>query len=246
MFYHLYTTSPWIYDCLEKFKSGGKMKKLLALSGVLAPIIYIGTVILGGILRPGYSHIAEAVSELVATGAPHKPLLSSLFLVYNILCGAFGVGVLQYAAQTGRKTSGKVGALSLIVLGSIGVLLELFFPQDPGGPAVTFAGTMHIILASIASLATMIAIIATGLWFRNFLDFKGYTYYSLITFGIIFIAGGSVPIFGMTNPYFGILERIAIGGFIQWLFVIGIKMYSLSKETVGLSSPLRIRDASQK
>ena len=223
-----YILNQQLYDT-SRFQKRGKMKKLLILSGVLASILYVGTVILGGVLRPGYSHIAEAVSELVAAGAPNKPLLSSLFLVYNILCGAFGIGVLQYINQTERKTSGYVGAISLIVLGVIGVLLELFFPQDPGGPAATFAGTMHIILASIASFMTMIAIVATGLWFRNFPEFKGYTVYSMITFAIIFIAGGSVPILGMTNPYFGLLERLAIGGFIQWLFVIGLKMQSLPK-----------------
>ena len=223
------------------------MKKLLILSGILAPLIYIGTVLLGGILRPGYSHLAEAISELVAAGAPNKPLLSSLFIIYNVLCSAFGIGLLQQALNpSGRKTSGKFGAISLILIGIIGVLLELFFPQDPGGPAVTFAGAMHIILASMAALLTMIAVVATGLWFREIPRFKGYTLYSIITFAVIFVAGGSVPILGMTHPYFGLIERIPIGAFIQWLFVMGLKMYSLSKETVALPTVLRFGDASQK
>ena len=211
------------------------MKKLLILSGMLAPVIYVGTVILGGILRPGYSHVAEAISELVAAGAPNKPLLSSLFIVYNVLCSAFGIGLLQQTINSsGRKTSGKLGAISLILLGIIGLLLELFFPQDPGGPAVTFAGTMHIILASMAALLTMIAVVATGLWLRQIPGFRGYTLYSILTCTVIFVAGGTVPILGMTHPYFGLLERIPIGAFIQWLFVIGLKMYSLSKETVAV------------
>jgi hypothetical membrane protein len=228
-----------MYDYLEDFKNGGKMKKLLILSGILAPVIYVGTVILGGILRPGYSHMAEAISELVSAGAPNKPLLSSLFIVYNILCSAFGIGLLQQTINTsGRKTSGKFGAISLILIGIIGLLLELFFPQDPGGPAVTFAGTLHIILASMAALLTMIAVVATGLWIRQISGFKGYTLYSIITFAVIFVAGGTVPILGMTYPYFGLLERIPIGAFIQWLFVIGLKMYSLSKGTVALPTVL--------
>lgn len=232
-----------MYDSPEDFKNGDKMKKLLILSGILAPIIYVGTVLLGGILRPGYSHLAEAISELVAAGAPNKPLLSSLFIVYNVLCSAFGIGLLQQTINTsGRKTSGKFGAISLILIGIIGVLLELFFPQDPGGQAVTFAGTMHIILASMAALLTMITIVSTGLWFREIPRFKGYTLYSVITFAVIFVAGGSVPILGMTHPYFGLLERIPIGAFIQWLFVTGLKMYSLSRETVALPTVLHRSD----
>jgi len=232
-----------MYDCLEDFRNGDKMKKLLMLSGILAPMIYVGTVLLGGILRPGYSHVAEAISELVAAGAPNKALLSSLFIVYNVLCSAFGIGLLQQTINTsGRKTSGKFGAISLILIGIIGVLLELFFPQDPGGPAVTLAGTMHIILASMAALLTMIAIVATGLWFREIPSFKGYTLYSIITFAVIFVAGGSVPILGMTNPYLGLLERITIGAFIQWLFITGLKMYSLSNGTVPLPAGLHRSD----
>ena len=49
----------------------------------------MGTVILGGLLRPGYSHISMAISELVADGAPNRTLLSSSFLLYNLLANCF-------------------------------------------------------------------------------------------------------------------------------------------------------------
>jgi Protein of unknown function (DUF998) len=51
------------------------------LCGVAAAILYVGTVILGGLLRPGYNHISMAISELVADGVPNRSLLSSAFLV---------------------------------------------------------------------------------------------------------------------------------------------------------------------
>jgi hypothetical membrane protein len=203
------------------------VKKLLLLSGILAPVIYVGTVILGGILRPEYSQVEQAISELVAADAPNRPLLSALFIAYNILTGAFGVGFLLHVQHSSRrKTSGIVGVVSLIAVGVIGLLLELFFPQDPGGPAVTFAGTMHIILAGVAALGSMTAIVGTGLWFKNVTALKYYTAYSLATFAIVFASGGSTPILGLTNPYFGVLERITIGSFILWLFVTAVMMSS--------------------
>ncbi|HSM23472.1 MAG TPA: DUF998 domain-containing protein [Anaerolineaceae bacterium] len=202
------------------------MKKLFALSGMLASIVYVGTVVLGGILRPGYSHVTESVSELVAAGAANKPLLSSLFIIYNLLCSIFAIGLFQQVKNsTNRKVSGTLGAISLLIVGFIGLLLELFFPQDPGGPAVTLAGTMHIILAGVAALGTMIAIVGTGLWLRNVRAMKYYTVYSLVIFAIIFISGGSTPILGLDYPFFGILERITIGSFIIWLFVTAAMMY---------------------
>ena len=52
------------------------MKKILMMCGLGAALIYTGTVILGGMIRPEYSHLKEAISELVADGAPNRLLLS--------------------------------------------------------------------------------------------------------------------------------------------------------------------------
>jgi hypothetical protein len=57
---------------------------------MLAPVVYVVTLILGGLLRPGYSHISQAVSDLIASGAPNKSLLDPLFAIYNLLTVAFG------------------------------------------------------------------------------------------------------------------------------------------------------------
>jgi len=61
--------------------------RILSICGALAPILYIMTMVLGGAIRPGYSHIAQAVSELIETGAPNKALLDALFIIYNLLVG---------------------------------------------------------------------------------------------------------------------------------------------------------------
>jgi len=209
------------------------MKKLFMLSGVLAPIIYVATVILGGLLRPGYSHVAEAISELVAAGAPNRPLLSALFILYNVLSSAFGLGLfLKDRDEPYRRASGLFGSLALVVIGILGVCMELFFPQDPGGIPTTSAGTMHIVFAGIVSLGTMVAILLTAFWFRNSPDFSGYVTYSLITVAMIFVSGGLTAVAVANNhPLLGLSERITIGAYIQWLFVIGITMYRFTHTT---------------
>ncbi len=207
------------------------MRKLLILCGILAAIVYAGTVILGGAIRPGYSHVSQPISELVATGAPNRALLSSLFILYNLLVGVFGVGLLLTAKSNLQgKRLGVAGAVALIVVALSGLLLELFFPQDPGGARAptTSTGSMHIAVAGIAALGTMLAIVLIALWFRNDPRMKGYVIYSLVTVVILMVSGG----FGAASAssggseVFGIVERITIGSFIQWLFVIGLAMYS--------------------
>jgi len=205
------------------------MKKLLLLSGMSAAMVYVGSVILGGVIRPGYSHMSEAISELVADGAPNRFLLSSLFLIYNLLLVAFGIGLFLGVKDRSRgRRSGFIGSLALMLVGLAGVSMELAFPQDPGGTPATFAGTMHLVMAGVASLGTMVAIVFLAFWFRNFSALKHYVTYSLISVTIIFISGGlSVAAMANYHPLFGLIERVTIGTFILWLFVISRRMLQI-------------------
>lgn len=202
------------------------MKRLLLFCGIAAAILYTGTVILGGLIRPGYSHLVEAISELVADGAPNRPLLSTLFLGYNILLGLFGLGLfLKVNGESSKRAAGLIGSITLCLVGLAGILMELAFPQDPGGITTTFAGNMHLVMAGIASLGTMVAVLSMGLWFRNIAEFKNYVTYSFLSLAVIFVSGGFTAM-AMANKYqyFGAIERITIGTFILWVFVIGPRM----------------------
>jgi hypothetical protein len=44
----------------------------------------------------------------------------------------------------------------------------------------------------------------------------------------VFISGGAVAYTGaILSPILGLMERITIGRFLQWLFVIALKLYTL-------------------
>ena len=205
------------------------MKKFLMLSGTTAALLYAGTVILGALIRPGYSHIADAISELVANGAPNRFLLSSLFLIYNLLLVAFGIGLfLEVKDRSRGRRSGFIGSLALILVGLAGISMELAFPQDPGGTPATLAGMMHLVMAGVASLGTMAAIVFLAFWSRNFSALKYYVTYSWISVTIILISGGlSVAAMANDHPLFGLIERVTIGTFILWLFVISRRMLQI-------------------
>jgi hypothetical protein len=72
--------------------------------GVIAPVIFVFMTILGGAIRPGYSHISEPVSELLSPGAPNKLLLDTLHTVYALLLALFGIGMLQLVRGSGQST----------------------------------------------------------------------------------------------------------------------------------------------
>ena len=214
--------------------------KVLMLCGILAPVVYILTVILGGVIRPGYSHISQAVSDLIATEAPNKSLLDPLFALYNLLTIAFGAGLFLYVRsdhQNRRKVVGTLGAL-ILVAESIFGFITLFFPEPAGGMSapITSTGTMHIVFAGLSSLTTMLTILLMGFWFRNNQPLRGYGLYSFISVAAVFLSGGFAAFSVATqSPIGGLVERITIGGFLQWLFIIALMMYS-SKATSELQS----------
>ena len=207
------------------------MKKTFMLCGMAAAVVYLGTVILGGWLRPGYSHISMAISELVADSAPNRSLLSSLFLLYNILVSLFGIGLfLKTNSQPKGRISGIVGSLALIAVGMAGVLMELAFPQESGGTATTFTGTMHFVMAGAASLGTMVAILMMAFWFKNVPEPKSYVTYTYVSVLVVFISGGmSAAAMANYHPLFGLIERITIFTFILWMFLTGRKMAQLEQ-----------------
>lgn len=197
--------------------------RLLSICGALAPILYITTVALGGAIRLGYSHIAQAVSELIETGAPNKALLDALFIIYNLLVGLFGYRLLLWSSPDSRQT-GRFAAWVLVVTAFLGLLMPLSFPMDPRGTPATFVGTMHLVLAGLTSLGTMLAILFMGLWLRKQPDLGNYALYSFTSLAIVFVSGGvAAASAAQANPYMGLFERITIGAFLQWLFVLAMK-----------------------
>ncbi len=205
--------------------------KVLMFCGILAPVIYILTVVLGGVIRPGYSHLAQAVSDLIATEAPNKALLDPLFALYNLLTIAFGIGLFLYIRSNNQKRGNWVGTLGALILVAEGVfgIITLFFPEPVGGMAATITNTgkLHIVFAGLSSLTTMLTILLMGFWFRNNQTLRGYGLYSFISVAVVFISGGLAAITVATqSPVAGLVERITIGGFLQWLFIIALMMYS--------------------
>jgi len=200
--------------------------RLLLFCGILAPVVYVGTVIVGGAIRPGYSHIAQAVSELIESGAPNKPVLDALFIVYNLLASAFGLGMFAVIRARGGnkgKTSGSWGALLLVAIGVLGLAMTLFFPMDPRNAQATLAGTMHLVLAGIISLGTMLTILLIGLWLRNDPRLGKYWTYSLITDIVVFVSGGlAAASAASASKFMGFFERVTIGAFLQWVLVMAL------------------------
>lgn len=197
-------------------------RKILLYCGLAAPILYGITVIAGAAVRNDYSHIVNAISELISNGAPNKALLDVIFNIYNVLLLAFAIGgfiTLKDAHRLCRVAMGIFVGIQILSF-SWG-----FFPMDPIGAEPTFAGTMHNVFGGVVALATILMPLLMGFGLRHSKDSHRYTIYSFISSAIIFVSGLMGVILGGEGfLVFGLFERITIATYEIWIFVTALNL----------------------
>jgi hypothetical protein len=199
---------------------------VISLLGIVAPLFYIVPTVVGGLLRPGYSHISNSVSDLLASGAPNRVYLMIPFTVYPVLLSVFGFGLFAVLRSKPAPLNSTTGLIGFILIGAsmgvLGILTTTIFPQDPHGAPMTTPGLMHLILVAIQAISAIAAILLIGFWFRTN-GFSGYFIYSIASFVVLLITG-IISIIGVTqgSQFIGLFERLNVGAITQWLIVIGL------------------------
>jgi hypothetical protein len=73
----------------------------------------------------------------------------------------------------------------------------------------------------------LLAAFGTGLWLRHRPGLHAYWRYSLLSLLLVFVSGGlGAAAIAMRSPYLGLVERVTIGAYIQWVFVLALKLAS--------------------
>jgi hypothetical protein len=100
-----------------------------SMCGVIAPLLFAFTAILGGALRPRYRHVSDTLSKLFSPGSPNKLLLDTLHTAYAVLLMLFGDGLLRFVRRSERPTlAGTIGASLFIPMGLVSVATATVFP----------------------------------------------------------------------------------------------------------------------
>jgi len=194
--------------------------QVLALFGMLSPIVYTAMWIIGGKLQSDYSHIRDDVSSLFAVGAPNKRLMQSFIIVSSVLLFLFYLGLHEGLNEGGYI----IGPILFIISSIFGILIAFFFPLDAGGEIVTWRGKMHLILVIAMGMLTIAGMIA--LWFRlNMISgwnaFATYSLISAIVALILLIISG---IF-IEGKYRGLLERLGVTPFQLYYFILPLMIF---------------------
>lgn len=170
----------------------------------------------------GYSRLSQAVSELSATGAPTRPLLVAAGPAFSLLQIGFGAGIWQSAH--GRRSIRVTGAL-MAAHGATS-LLWLVAPMSrreviAAGEATT-ADTMHLALG--AGTGLFVAAYVTTFAAANGRTFRLYSLATVATALGASMRNAQVDRVkaGEPTPYMGLLERIGIGAWLQWMAVVAV------------------------
>ena len=190
-----------------------------AICGMISPIIYTATWILGGIIRKDYSHIRDDVSSLFAVGAPNRWLFNSLFIVGSALLFIFSFGLLW-----GIEGSGSIaGPILFLISTFIGLLVPIFFPLDEGGELVTLRGKLHLILIIISGIFVMVSMILLWLRTKAITGWIGFAWFSLVSVPVMLVLMALSGIFG-GGPYMGLVERFMVSYFQVSHFIVPVNI----------------------
>jgi hypothetical protein len=197
--------------------------------GLFAPVLFAFTAIIGGELRPGYSHITDTVSELFSPGSPNRILLTILYILFAVSLSLFGFGLLRFVQNIGKyKRIGVWAANIFILVGILNIFTATVFPQDPWGSSPSIPGEMHKIVSLIISLFSILYMLLFGLWFRRTEIAIFFWGYSLATILGAFLTGGWFAA-SVGSPLMGITERLAIFVGFQWTFTLSLLMTRIDK-----------------
>ena len=201
-----------------------KYQKIYAICGILIPIVFNLIWIIAGFIQPGYDHIRNDVSSLMALGAPNKLLFDSMNIISFILDIIFFIGLILVMKEHNASIAGPAVFLAGKILG---ILVPIFFPLNYGGLPTGFTGMAHLIIVMMTGFIALAGMIVMWRGLKKVDEWKSYSLYSLITF-ILTLIFTMWLVFVQGTEIMGLAERfvIIING--QYSFVLAVKTFRTS------------------
>lgn len=205
----------------------GDFELILLGSGVLAPTIYLFSIIFAAAAYPGYGHRSQFISELGTNVSPRA-------VHFNAGLGATGILLVVFAFGVGLSLDGSRFALFILLglaLFGVAVMLMSFFPCDPGCPRVptSHAGMAHGLLGLLGALALAAATVLLSLTWWSVL--QPFAIYSLVTALLsIFLL---VTLMVLQTPQWqGMLQRFYAAVAFGWVLILSVVLLVQNSQNV--------------
>lgn len=200
---------------------GLNLQLVLATVGACGPLLFLAAVLVGGAINPGYSHLSDAVSELMQSGAANARPVQVLFSLSAV--AMLTISAAMYLSPGGGWRLRTAGWL-LAGYASIALLLATVFPMDPIGATATWRGTMHLVLVGVSAALLVAGILVAGHALDHHFGWRWFWPYSIAT--ALAMAAGAIatPLLIATGiSLLGLAERATQFAYLQWLLVYAIR-----------------------
>lgn len=202
----------------------------LGLLGVVSMLSYVVAMCFAPLAYPGYSWLAQAVSDLSAESAPSRTLWNQLSALYAP-CAIVCCTVCCVAVQGHLNKETRLGVYMFSAMNWISAVGFAMFPLTGAGLPSGFQNVMHlvvtalVVLLSIASL--VLFIVGSG---RNG-GIRSLGVWAAIALVSMLIGGLGVNIVPL--EYFGLVERFSTLSVVAFTAVLGMYLFAGSLEGEG-------------
>lgn len=191
------------------------------LCGLVAPMLWLAVIVIGGELRPGFDHVGQYISELGERGSTTETLMRYAgFVATGLMHIGFAAAFHATVARVTDRPRLTLLVAVLIAANGIGRIGAGFFSCEPGCAAPEALGQrLHSLSATIAFLAIAAAALLGAILFRRNKQLRPLAAYSLATgcAGLVFLVLMSAS--EATHVHTGLYERLASGVLTLWVFV---------------------------
>ena len=213
-----------------------RVKLLLACGFVYGLAYVVANDVVAATFYDGYSRMSQAISELSATGAPTKPLLTVMSPVFSGLMIAFGIGV--WKAARGKRALRVAGGL-LAVHGAwmpLWLLAPMSQREVIAAGSGTSSDTMHIVLSGLTGLFVLSEIgFGAAAFGKRFRLYSILTAATVVIFAAVLTGVASTDLqAGEPTPWLGLVERIGVYAWMLWMGVLAIAL--IREEPLGIES----------
>ena len=207
-------------------------ERLSAACGILAFLVFWIALLVFAAVRPEYSHLTKAISELGVIGAPQAVAWNLVgFIVPGLLLAACGAGL-------ATAIDGRRGALWwLLVLSGVAFAGTGFIPAEMqnGSPLMQSPLTQGHVLMSL--LSGILWLVAAFLLLSRIKSNPAWSHLRAVgaILALVVVATIGLNVFSEMVPFLdrrpGLVQRASFGAYFLWFLVMSIYLISPERRT---------------
>ena len=195
--------------------------RLVAIGGVIGPILFAVLVVIGGVLYDGYSHVSQKISELGGEGAEYAILQNLNFIMIGILVIGFSWALARVLGPPylGPVLIGFFGIFSSIANGIL--------PCDVGCKGETTVGLLHNVTGVAGFIAAIVGMfVLARRWshdprWQTHVPFTRAAAFVAITGLVWFVVTQAID----AQAFAGIAQRVFVSALLLWISVTALRVY---------------------